>query len=340
MLQSSTIAFAQTFFNQKVDKFLPLSASGSNRKYYRLFLSDGQTYILTENDFVAENQTFFYLSQLFAGHSFAVPDILAVNDSQTAYIQQDLGDLSLLMILEQEGFTDRVLALYEQSLKQLAQLQIRLKKKIDFKKCYDFNQFDEKVVYNDLFYFKNFFLDRLDIPYQKGRLINDFERLAQQINDLKQDFFLFRDFQSRNIMVRQNDVFFIDYQGGMSGFVGYDLASLLFQAKAQLPQAWKAHLKTVYCQPFKDNDLLSEDTLNRGCQMGLILRVFQVFGAYGLRGLIEGKPHFLSSIRLNMNNIKYVLEQNYLQDFPYLNTIAQKLISENTQEKIKQILQV
>lgn len=337
-LSGTDIAFVEKFLQKSVEEIQLIANSGSNRNYYRLFMKDGKTYILTENAFTEENNTFFYLNDVFEQHQILVPELLAVNTEKNFYLQADLGDESLLHILQRQGYTQSVYALYEKSLKQLADLQITTKEKIDYSHCYDFQKFDKKVVENDLFYFKDYFLERLQIPYQKATLIEEIHQLSEAVSNLPDWYFLYRDFQARNIMIRENKPYFIDFQGGMKGFLGYDLVSLLYQAKANLPTDWRQNLKDYYFGIFEKQEGLSRESLEESFRLSLILRFFQLLGAYGLRGLVERKPHFLESILLHLEQVPILLDRNYLDDFPYLKNILQVLTSDEVKEKVKNLI--
>lgn len=337
-MPEKAIAFVKDYVQKDISKVEFIKGSGSNRKYYRLFFQDAASMILTDNNFSKENQSFFYLTHLFAKDKFFVPKILAIDESQIYYLQEDLGAISLFDKLQKEGFTEIVFSLYQKSLEALADLQIRLSKQIDYSMLYDFQQFDEKVVFNDLFYFKNFFLDRLDIAYQKAELIESFQSIAKAVTGLPKGFFLYRDFQSRNIMIHEGHTYFIDYQGGMRGFIGYDVVSLLYQAKAQLPSMWQEKLKDIYFEAFLSNNVLTDRELTKGFELGMILRFFQVFGTYGLRGLLERKAHFLDSILFNIKNLELLLERGLLKDYTYLEKIAVELTSPITEQKIKELI--
>jgi len=162
----------------------------------------------------------------------------------------------------------------------------------------------------DLLYFKYYFLDALRKPYDKQRLIDDFEALSTYLTHTEYKYFMFRDFQSRNIMVKDGDVYFIDFQGGMKGAPQYDVASMVWQAKANLPEDWKANLLEDYMDSFETitgNDL--DRNIFRSQYNGYVLiRLLQVLGAYGFRGLFERKAHFLTSIPQALKNLKAFIE--------------------------------
>ncbi len=338
LLPNKAIAFVKDYVREDIKRIDLINASGSNRKYYRIFFQNSEPLILTENSFLKENQSFFYLTETFYQEKVIVPKLLAIDRSQTFYLQEDLGDISLFDKLNQEGFSDAVFSLYQKALEALADLQIRLSQKIDYSKLYDFQQFDEKVVFNDLFYFKSFFLDRLDIAYRKAELIETFQQIAKAVSGLPKRFFLYRDFQSRNIMIYHDKTYFIDYQGGMKGFVGYDVVSLLYQAKAQLPNIWREKLQNTYFEAFLSKNILTKNELIEGLVLSKILRFFQVLGTYGLRGLVERKTHFLDSILFSLKNLALLLEEDLMKDYPYLEQITSELSSSKTEQKIKELI--
>ncbi len=318
----------------------PLAGSGSNRMYYRLYDVNGKTCILTENSFVEENLTFLYFSGALQSPNFNLPHIIGVDDSYTMYLQEDIGDVNLLQLLLEKGYTDETYTMYQDVVKRYSLLQSHLQfNKVDYSNCYDYKKFDDKVVFNDLFYFKNYFLDRLDLNYSKSAFITDIYKLVKEILSLPNDFFIYRDFQARNIMVKDDHYYLIDYQGGMQGFLGYDIVSLLYQAKAQLPRQWKIDMTENYISYTKDLTKLSYSKIWTSIQVSYILRFFQVLGAYGLRGLVERKPHFIESIQLNIKNIEFLIESDYFHRYKAFNKIAKHLVSEEVKDKINNLIQ-
>jgi aminoglycoside/choline kinase family phosphotransferase len=280
--------------------------SGSNRIYFRI-RTDEQSYIATYNDNVRENQTFIYFSRHFREHGCPVPEIYFVNDACTIYFQEDFGDQSLLAELEKQGHSDTVLSLFRQSLQQLARLQILGGEGLDYSKTITSREFGKQAILSDLLYFKYYFLDTLQIPYDKERLIDDFERLSAYLTQADHKYFLYRDFQSRNILLKDGQVHFIDFQGGMKGALQYDVASLLWQAKAELSDLWKDSLLEYYMNCV---DELLQIKIDRVSFVGqyngyVLIRLLQVLGAYGFRGLFERKAHFLISIPLALRNLKW-----------------------------------
>ena len=216
---------------KSIDK---LPQAGSERHYYRIHTAD-KTFIATYGANLKENESFIYFSAHFKKMDLSVPEIFCINGEKNIYIQEDFGNLSLLNNLEEKGFTDEVYALYKKSLAQLATLQVKGHEGLDYNKCLTNTMFGKQAIMADLLYFKYYFLDALRRPYNKQKLIDDFEALSNYLSHTEYRFFMFRDFQSRNIMVKpDSSIHFIDYQGGMQGAPQYDVASLLWQARANL----------------------------------------------------------------------------------------------------------
>ena len=291
-----------------VTRMEKIPQSGSNRIYFRLWAGD-RSYIATYNDNVKENRTFIYFSRHFRDQGCPVPEIYTVNEAYTIYLQEDFGDLSLLGELERHGHNDYVHGLFRQSLKELAQLQIRGDQQLDYSWSITSREFGKQAILSDLLYFKYYFLDTLQIPYDKEKLIDDFEALSTYLTHVDHKYFMFRDFQSRNIMINAEGIHFIDFQGGMKGALQYDVASMLWQAKAELSDEWKNDLLVYYMDCVETILNLKIDRVRFVSQYNgyVLIRLLQVLGAYGFRGLFERKAHFLTSIPLALRNLKWFL---------------------------------
>ncbi len=291
-----------------------LPQSGSDRMYFRIHTSGTMctSCLATCNTNVKENETFLYFTEIFLKTGVPVPHIYAINAERTIYLQEDFGNESLLNVLENEGTTDAVFSLYKKSLKVLAFLQVKADALLDYTKCITSKEFGKSAILNDLLYFKYYFLDTLKVPYDKEALIEDFEMLSNYLSTNGQKYFMFRDFQGRNIMVQDKEVFFIDYQGGMKGALQYDVASLLWQAKADLSEKWKDELFEYYMDCLDEIlEYKTERISFRNQYKGFVLiRLLQVLGAYGFRGLFERKAHFLSSIPLALKNLQTFINMN------------------------------
>ena len=287
-----------------------LPQSGSDRRYFRLH-GGTKPVIATFGANVPENEAFIYFTTHFKNKELHVPKVLAVGEDRTIYLQEDLGDTSLLNILEAKGFTQEVYDKFKESLHQLARLQVLGDEGLDYDKCLTNKEFGKQAIMADLLYFKYYFLDGLRKPYDKQKLIDDFEALSSYLTFTEYKFFMFRDFQSRNIMVKEDgSIYFIDYQGGMKGAPQYDAASAIWQARANLPDEWKNQLLEDYMDSFEH---IIEKPLNREAFRSqfngyVLIRLLQVLGAYGFRGLFERKAQFLTSIPQALQNLKWFIE--------------------------------
>jgi aminoglycoside/choline kinase family phosphotransferase len=311
MLMNSTVDKIQELFASfskaaitAIDK---LPQAGSERHYFRIHTAD-KTFIATYGANIKENDSFIYFSKHFKKRNLQVPEIFCISAEKDTYIQEDFGDISLLNKLEENGFAPAAYELYKESLQQLALLQVKGHEGLDYKKCLTNTSFGKQAIMADLLYFKYYFLDALRQPYDKQKLIDDFEALSNYLSHTEYKYFMFRDFQSRNIMVTPDDeVHFIDYQGGMKGAPQYDVASLLWQAKANLPDEWKQHLLEDYMDAFEKvvEEPIDKDIFRSQYNGYVLIRLLQVLGAYGFRGLFERKAHFLTSIPLALQNLKW-----------------------------------
>ncbi len=283
-----------------------LPISGSERRYFRLHEKE-RSIIGTYGANIQENESFIYFSEHFHKKNLVVPEIYAVSNDRMYYLQQDFGPTSLLDCLEADGFTQPVYDLFKKSLAALAALQVSGDKGLDYRRCLTNKEFGKEAIMADLLYFKYYFLDALRKPYDKQKLIKDFEALSNYLTHTEYKYFMFRDFQSRNIFIgKDNSVHFIDYQGGMKGAPQYDVASMLWQARANLPDEWKERLLVDYMNMF---ELLIDAPLDkmifRSQYNGYVLiRLLQVLGAYGFRGLFERKAQFLTSIPMALRNLR------------------------------------
>ena len=298
-----------TYSRENIISLEKIPQSGSNRIYFRLS-TDSRSFIVTYGINIQENRTFIYFSRHFFSRHCPVPEIFIVNGDQSVYIQEDFGDVSLLSRLEEHGHNDYVYSLFEKSLKALAKLQIKGDEDLDYDHCLTSREFGKQAILSDMLYFKYYFLDTLQIPYDKEKLIDDFDAFSTYLSYVDHKYFMFRDFQSRNIMIRDEQVHFIDFQGGMKGALQYDVASMLWQAKAELPNEWKNNLLQYYMDCV--DEILGKpiDRTRFASQYNgyVLIRLLQVLGAYGFRGLFERKAHFLISIPLALRNLKWFLE--------------------------------
>ena len=320
-----------TFSKAEIMAIDKLPQAGSERHYYRIHTAD-KNFIATYGANIKENESFIYFSAHFKKKGLATPQILCINAEKNIYIQDDFGDVSLLNVLEEKGQVESVYNLYKESLHQLALLQVKGHEGLDYKKCLTNTSFGKQAIMADLLYFKYYFLDALRRPYDKQKLLDDFEALGNYLSHTEYKYFMFRDFQSRNIMIMpENSVHFIDYQGGMKGAPQYDVASLLWQAKANLPDEWKQHLLEDYINSFEEivGDAVDREVFRSQYNGYVLIRLLQVLGAYGFRGLFERKAHFLTSIPLALQNLKwFIVNQNVGISVPEFKKVLEVCISE------------
>jgi aminoglycoside/choline kinase family phosphotransferase len=287
-----------------------LPGSGSNRQYFRV-QAGNNSYIVTNNPGnVPENNAFIEFSKHFYKKQLPVPEIYFVDADKTKYVQSDFGDVSLFDLIKQHGYSPYVFELYKKTFAQLARLQIEGGKNLDYNNCIATKSFDKQAIYSDLLYFLYYFVRALDLPYDKNLLLNDFELLSSYLMQEDHKYFMHRDCQSRNIMVRDDRVYFIDFQGGMQGALQYDVASMLWQARAALPYEWRDELLDYY---FEQTNELLNGALNKQYFIDsydgfVLIRMLQTLGAYGFRGLFERKQHFINSIPFALQNLQWFLK--------------------------------
>ncbi|MCR5036948.1 MAG: phosphotransferase [Bacteroidales bacterium] len=303
-----TIAGLIENIGEKALEINAMTSSGSSRKYFRV-KTDKRVLIGAYNLNIEENDAFFSFSKHFHECGLPVPEILAISDSKEIYIQTDLGDDTLFNhvenCLKNGKYDDETVELYKKSLDKLIDFQTIGHKGLDYSKAFPTAEFDEMSIMADLNYFKYCFLkEHEEISFNETRLDTDFQTLTQYILEAPSDFFMYRDFQSRNIMIVDNNPYFIDYQGGRKGPLQYDVVSLLYQVKAKMPQELRDELIDYYKQQLS----ISTD-FDKYFPAFVILRLLQVLGAYGFRGLIQKKLHFMQSIPYAIREIMNVNEK-------------------------------
>ena len=303
-------------------EILPLPQAGSYRQYYRL---SGQhkhaigVYSPDKN----ETKAFLAFTNHFRQLGLNVPEIYAHDDSNNCYLISDLGDTSLLDHLEQnriDGYpSEKTFELYRQAVAELPLFQVHACKDLDFSVCYPSGEFDGRSMRWDLNYFKYYFLRLLKIPFNEAALEDDFDRLIVHLLQSGNQFFMYRDFQARNIMIHQDKPWFIDYQGGRRGPLQYDLASLLFQVKASLPYDFREEMLHWYLENLKKYIVIDEQKFVDDYYGFVLIRLLQVMGAYGFRGYFERRAHFLQSIPYAVENLRWLLSNvNFRVEMPEL----------------------
>lgn len=297
--------------SEKVESISLLPATGSNRKYYRI-IGASKSAIAVYNDDYKENRAFISFSRHFLKQNLRVPTIYYEDLENNIYLQQDLGDQTLFSSLSGEGndgaFTSDVKRYYLETIQQLPQFQIRAAKGLDFAVCYPRASFDKQSMFWDLNYFKYYFLKLAKIPFDEQLLEDDFKTLVEFLLSAPRDYFLYRDFQSRNIMINKDQVYFIDYQGGRKGALQYDIASLLYDAKANLDDEYRKELLHRYIEEVLKIIPIDKNEFLQYYQGYVFIRIMQALGAYGFRGFYERKAHFLQSVPYALKNIERLLK--------------------------------
>jgi len=312
------------------DKMVKLPQTASDREYYRIFF-DKESVIGAFNPNIDENIAFIEFTKHFSKHEIPVPTVICENTPLNSYLISDLGDTTLFSLLpltkEQTDFSQDVIHIYKKVLEWLPEFQITAGKDINYDVCYPRKAFDSRSMFWDLNYFKYFFLKLGDIFFDEEKLEDEFVKLVGWLSQAPSDFFMFRDFQSRNIMILDNKPRFIDYQGGRKGPLQYDLASLLFDAKANIPFDLRIELLDYYIKQIEKYITVDKKQFIHYFYGFVLIRIFQAMGAYGFRGFHEKKPLFLQSIFYAQNNLKWLIENNcFPGNLPYLKDIAKQII--------------
>ena len=300
-------------FRSPVGRIQPLQGQlgGSDRKIIRL--ANGEiSAIGVLHDVREENVAFLEFSRHFHRHGLPVPEVYAEDLTQGAYLEEDLGDTTLFDFLSKnrtgENFALATVEAYRKVVTVLPRFQIEAARDLNYDVCYPRSAFDAQSITWDLNYFKYYFLKLAGIPFNEQSLEDDFGRLTSFLLSANLDYFLYRDFQSRNIMLRGGQPFFLDYQGGRKGALQYDIAALLYDAKADLPPDLRQQLLDCYIARLGDFIKLDRQEFMRHYYAYVYVRIMQALGAYGFRGFYERKPHFLQSVPYALRNVRWLIE--------------------------------
>jgi aminoglycoside/choline kinase family phosphotransferase len=315
----------QQYFKEECRNVTRLPQAGSDRIYYRL-ASDLNSVVGTYGKDASENEAFIHHTRHFRQKDIAVPQVFEVSSDKQYYLQQDLGDVSLYSIIKQKGITDDVIVYLKEVLHQLAFLQIKGSENFDFSSCYPIKRFNRSSMFWDLNSFKYYFARIARAHFSEVKLNKDFHWLCDYLLEEKNLYFMFRDCQSRNVMINGDKIFFIDYQGGRKGALQYDAASLLWQAGAKIPYATRDKLFDFYADKVAGLVEIDKQDFKDRYNAFVLIRMLQVLGAYGFRGLIERRAHFIESIIPAIDNIRWFLENVKLKiELPELYSVLQQL---------------
>ena len=299
-------------FHSPVERVQPLQGQlgGSGRNIIRLANGNASA-IGILHPVREENVAFLEFSKHFRRHHLPVPEIYAENLSEGAYLEEDFGDTTLFEFLSQHRaggeIAAEVVEAYRKVVAALPRFQIEAGRDLNYKVCYPRSSFDRRSIAWDLNYFKYYFLRLAGIPFSEQALENDFGRLTKLLLSAGHDYFLYRDFQSRNVMLRGSEPFFLDYQGGRKGALQYDIASLLYDAKADLPPDLRQYLLDYYLDKVGGFMDLKREAFMQHYYAYVYVRMMQAMGAYGFRGFYERKPHFLQSVPYALKNLRWLL---------------------------------
>ena len=322
-----------------------MKQQGSNRVYTRVQDEQGRTVIRVEGTNRDENRAFIYMARHFHALGLPVPEVYQVSEDEMTYTQQDLGDTLLFDAIkhgrETGDFNETERTLLERAIRALAHIQVEGARDFDWSYCFPVPAFNERSIRWDLNYFKYCFLKGTKIEFSEPKLEDDFDRMVfnllstlnanhSTLNTLPPTF-LYRDCQSRNIMIKEGKPYFIDFQGGRRGPTQYDVASLLWQAKANIPASLREELIDAYLDELEKvfnasyHQSLNKSAWRAALPHFVLFRTLQVLGAYGYRGYFERKQHFLESIPNALKNLREVLE-TLKDEYPYLYAISNDLL--------------
>ena len=300
----------QDWSGESAVSITPLPPSGSSRDYFRI-IGATKTAIGAFNSDKKENIAFLTFSKHFYQSGLNVPQVYAEDTENDIYLVQDLGDTTLFSFLtavrKNNEFPNDVVSFYKKVIEQLPRFQITSGKDLNFEVCYPRSKFDKQSMMWDLNYFKYYFLKLAKVPFDEQALEDDFNKFSEYLLQTESDYFLYRDFQSRNVMIYGGEPYFIDYQGGRKGALHYDLASLLYDAKADIPQQVRAELLNHYINSVSKLIPVNEKEFIQYFFGFVLIRIMQAMGAYGFRGFYEKKEHFLKSIPYSIRNLEWVL---------------------------------
>ena len=317
-------------FSQEPSYILPITGSASNRQYYRLAAGDSSCIGVIGVD-AKENHAFIHLARHFASKGIHVPEVLAVSEDEMAYLISALGNDALYDLYGKAEKTGEGREVVEkllcETMKALPKIQFEGADGLDFEKCTSLRRFDRRLVMFDLNYFKYCFLKPSGLEIDEVRLQDDFERLA---DDLLEDddtmTFLYRDFNSRNVMIYENTPYFIDFQGGMQGPIYYDVASFIWHARSGYPAQLKDRMLDAYLTALKEYVAMEKSAFVKKLRKFVLFRSLQVLGAYGFRGLVEQKANFVVGIPSAIAALKETLYAPF-EEYPYLMEVLNALIS-------------
>ncbi len=320
-------------YGRRPDAILEMAADGSTRQYFRLLLDGQETVVGAIGPDHEENRAFLSFAKAFRGIGLPVPEIFDEDREAGVWLEEDLGDTTLFQALtkaragtDDDRFPDEAEELFRRALTVLPRFQTQGHEAVDYRLAYPRQAFDRRSIRWDLNYFKYHFLKLAHIEFNEQRLEDDFGHLTELLLQADSDFFLYRDFQSRNIMVRDGEPWFIDFQGGRKGALQYDVASLLYDAKANVPPAVRNGLLDHYLSALADHASVDEALFRDQFQGFVLIRLMQAMGAFGYRGFFERKRRFLESVPFAAQNLEGLLEAGLPISLPELENVFRRIV--------------
>lgn len=316
----------QQYTGVPAEEIIEMPASGSNRRYFRL--KGTQSLIGVYGTSVEENEAFLYMAEHFKKKNLPVPQVLCVSEDKFFYLQEDLGDTLLFHAIEKgrvtNSFSEEEKELLRKTIRLLPSIQFAGAEGFDFNHCYPQPEFNERSVLWDLNYFKYCFLKATGLEFLENKLEDDFQKMSDVLLRSSSDTFMYRDFQSRNVMIKDGEPWFIDFQGGRKGPFFYDIASFLWQAKARYPESLRDELLDEYIKAVSKYVNIDRIYFFSQLRHFVLFRTLQVLGAYGFRGYFEKKPHFIQSVPFAIENLRQLLREDY-PEYPYLCSVLREL---------------
>jgi aminoglycoside/choline kinase family phosphotransferase len=328
----------EAWASEKVLNIYPLAKSGSYRQYFRI-IGIEKIAIGVFNPDKNENRTFISFTKHFLKKDLSVPKIYSQNLKDDIYLLEDLGDITLFSLIEKEkqndSFSTKIVDYYKDALTHLIRFQLDGGKGLDYSVCYPRAKFDKQSILWDLNYFKYYFLKMLKIPFDEQKLETDFNTFSDFLLSADTKYFMYRDFQSRNILVRNNQLYFVDYQGGRKGALQYDVASLLFQAKNNLSKETRTELLSFYLDQLNQRKKVNQNDFKKYYYGYVLIRLLQTLGAYGFRGYYENKTHFLLSIPYALKNLRWLVDEKHIPGkLPELKNIFVSILKNEELKKL------
>ncbi len=323
----------QDRFGYRPSAYLELEADASTRRYHRLVGEGDVSAIGAIGPDREENRAFLAFAKAFRKAGLPVPEVFVDDQEAGVWLLEDLGDTNLFQLLTrlrserpEQTFPEEAEEIYRKALSVLPRFQIEGHAVVDYDLAYPRRAFDHQSMRWDLNYFKYHFLKLSHLPFNEQRLEDDFDRLLDLLTQAESDFFLYRDFQSRNIMIRNGEPWFIDFQGGRMGALQYDVASLLYDGKANIPQEARDRLLETYLDALGTYHSFHRQEFLTQFRSFVLIRIMQALGAYGYRGFFERKRHFLDSVPFAARNLRTLLGTGLPAPLPELERVFESIV--------------